>query len=133
MSKLKSRFLIAAVIIIALILAAITVSIINISVITDPYMNEQIIEKHTFKGQWPFTVEEGSIKCDNIDDNKALSFNTFDGITYALNDDAQAYSNDKNLGWQPLNTGNIEKPDVSMTDINKMGLKLCELEKTANF
>ncbi len=71
------------------------------------FCNEQLIEKQTFKGRWPFTVEEGLLKYNNVGQAKALSFNPLQGITYALNDMAKVHSNDKEFGWQMFSAENI--------------------------
>ena len=125
MSKLKSRLLIALAVITTLAIAAIVIVINNISAISDPYMNEQYIDKRTFKGEWPFTLDEGVIRCDKAGHDQAISFNSPDGITYALNDSAQMYAAKNDLGWQAISTQNISKLDAQIDDVMQLGLELC--------
>lgn len=126
MSKSKYCLLVVLAIIVTLIVAAIV--IINVDKISDPYQNERLIDKQSFKGQWPFTVEEGLLKCENIDQTKVLSFNALQGVTYSLNDVAHLYSTDKKFGWQPISTDNIQSSGTNINDVIKTGLELCEVE-----
>ncbi|KAA0913106.1 DUF2511 domain-containing protein [Psychrobacter sp. ANT_WB68] len=125
MSPFKRHLLIAVGIVIALTIAAITIIIINVGEISDPYLNERLIDKNSFEGEWPFTVEEGVIRCDIVGQDKALSFNALDGSTYALNDAAEAYSSKDTLGWQPTATSSIKSTDSNIDDVIKSGLTLC--------
>ena len=73
MSSFKRHLLIAAGIVIALTIAAITIIIINVGEISDPYLNERLIDKKSFEGEWPFTVEEGVLRCDIVGQDKRLN------------------------------------------------------------
>ena len=125
MSKLKYHLLIAAALIVALTVAAMTIIIMNIGEISDPYVNEGLIDKESFEGEWPFTVEKGVLRCDSAGQDKAVSFNTADGLIYALNDAAETYSSKNSLGWQPINTASIKSTDSNIDDVIKSGLTLC--------
>ena len=125
MSKLKYHLLIAAAIVVALTFAVMTIIIVNIGEISDPYVNERLIDKKSFDGEWPFTVEEGVIRCDIVGQDKALSFNALKGLSYALNDAAEVYSNNDGLGWKPINNASIKSTDSNIDDVIKSGLTLC--------
>ena len=125
MPSLKRHLLIAAGLAIALTVAAITIIIINVGEISDPYDNERLIDKKSFEGEWPFTVEEGVLRCDIVGQDKALSFNALDGSIYALNGAAEAYSSKGSLGWQPIPTASINSTDSNIGDFIKSGLTLC--------
>lgn len=125
MSSFKRHLLIAAGIVIALTIAAITIIIINVGEISDPYLNERLIDKKSFEGEWPFTVEEGVLRCDIVGQDKALSFNALKGEIYALNGAAEAYSNKDSLGWQPITTASIKSANRNIGDVIKSGLTLC--------
>ena len=125
MSSFKRHLLIAAALVIVLTAAAMVVIIINVGEISDPYLNERIIDKKSFEGEWPFTVDEGIIRCDIVGQDKALSFNALDRSTYALNDAAEAYSSKNSLGWQPITTASIKSTDSNIDDVIKSGLTLC--------
>ena len=125
MSSIKRHLLIAVGILIALTIAAMTVIIINVGEISDPYLNERLIDKKSFEGEWPFTVEEGVLRCDIVGQDKALSFNALNGSKYALNDAAEAYSSKGILGWQPITTASIKSTDSNIDDVIKSGLTLC--------
>lgn len=125
MSSLKRHLLIAVGIVIALTIAAMTVIIINVGEVSDPYLNERLIDKKSFEGEWPFTVKEGVLRCDVTGQDKALSFNALNGSTYALNDAAEAYSSKGSLGWQPITTASIKSTDSNIDDVIKSGLTLC--------
>ena len=99
MSKLKYHLLIAAALVVALTIAAMTIIIMNIGEISDPYVNEGLIDKESFEGEGPFTLEKGVLRCDSAGHDKAVSFNTADGLIYALNDAAETYSSKNSLGW----------------------------------
>ena len=125
MSSFKRHLLIAAALVIVLTATAMAIIIINVGEISDPYLNERIIDKKSFKGEWPFTVEEGVLRCDIVAKDKALSFNALDGSNYALNDAAEAYSSKDSLGWQPIATASIKSADSNIDDVIKSGLTLC--------
>lgn len=125
MSSFKRHLLIAAAIVVALTIATMTLIIINVGEVSDPYVNERLIDKNSFEGIWPFTVEEGVVRCDIVGQYKALSFNALKGATYALNDAAEAYSNKNILGWQSINTVSITSTDSNIDDVIKSGLSLC--------
>ena len=125
MSSFKRHLLIAAALVIALTAAAMAIIIINVGEISDPYLNERLIDKKSFEGEWPFTVEEGVLRCDIVGQDKALSFNALNGSTYALNDAAEAYSSKDSLGWQPITTSRIKSTDSNIDDVIKSGLTLC--------
>lgn len=125
MSKLKYHLLIAAALVAALTIAAMTIIIINVGEISDPYLNERLIDKKSFNGEWPFTVEEGVVRCDMVGQDKALSFNALKGLSYALNDAAAMYSNNDGLGWQPINSASIKRTNSNIDDVIKSGLTLC--------
>lgn len=125
MSSFKRHLLIAAAIVIALTISTMTIIIINVGEVSDPYVNERLIDKNSFEGIWPFTVEEGVVRCDIVGQDKALSFNALKGSTYALNDAAEAYSNKNILGWQSINTMSITSTDSHIDDVIKSGLSLC--------
>ena len=125
MSSFKRHLLIAVGLVIALTVAAITIIIINVGEVSDPYLNERLIDKKSFEGEWPFTVEEGVLRCDVTGQDKALSFNALNGSTYALNDAAEAYSSKDSLGWQPITTESIKSVDSNIDDVIKSGLSLC--------
>ena len=125
MSSFKRHLLIAAALVIALTAAAMAIIIINVGEISDPYLNERIIDKKSFVGEWPFTVDEGVIRCDIVGQDKALSFNALKGIIYALNGAAEVYSNKDVLGWQSINTADIKSTDSNIEDVIKSGLNLC--------
>lgn len=125
MPQLKSPFLIAAAIIIVLTAAAMAIIIINVGEVSDPYLNERLIDKKSFEGEWPFTVDEGIIRCDIAGQDKALSFNALKGVIYALNGAAEVYSNKDVLGWQSINTADLKSTDSNIEDVIKSGLSLC--------
>ena len=125
MPQLKSPFLIAAAIIIVLTAAAMAIIIINVGEVSDPYLNERLIDKKSFEGEWPFIVDEGIIRCDIVGQDKALSFNALKGVIYALNGAAEVYSNKDVLGWQSINTADLKSTDSNIEDVIKSGLSLC--------
>lgn len=125
MPQLKSPFLIAAAIIIVLTAAAMAIIIVNVGEVSDPYLNERLIDKKSFEGEWPFTVDEGIIRCDIVGQDKALSFNALKGVIYALNGAAEVYSNKDVLGWQSINTADLKSTDSNIEDVIKSGLSLC--------
>ena len=141
MSTLKRNLLIAAIVVITLISAALVVIISHVDSISDPYLNERLIDKATFQGQWAFTAEEGVIRCDTVDASNAISFTILNGGTYALNAPAVIYSKNKSLGWKtlspqddvwlntvnndPLESDSSKKDKVPLKDTITAGLALC--------
>ena len=125
MSQLRYHLLIAVGLVIALTVIAMTIIIINVGEISDPYLNERLIDIKSFEGEWPFTVEEGVLRCDISGQDKAVSFNALKGLTYALNSAAEVYSNKDVLGWQSINTAGIKSTDSNIDDVIKSGLSLC--------
>ena len=125
MSSFKRHLLIAAALVIVLTATALAIIIINVGEVSDPYLNERLIDKKSFEGEWPFTVKEGVLRCDVTGQDKALSFNALNGSTYALNDAAEAYSSKGSLGWQPITTASIKSTDSNIDDVIKSGLTLC--------
>lgn len=124
MSQLKYHLLIAVALVCALTIAT-TIVLININETSIPHVNERLIDKKSFKGKWPFIVEKGMIRCDRVGQNKALSFDTLQGLIYALNTTAEIYSNKGNLGWQPSNTATTKSINGNVGDVIKSGLSLC--------
>lgn len=124
MSQLKYHLLIAAAMVGTLTIAT-TIIIINVGQTSDPYLNERLIDKKSFEGIWPFTVQEGVVRCDMVAQGKAVSFNALKGLTYALNGAAEVYSNNDGLGWQSINSASIKSTNGNIDDIIKSGLSLC--------
>ncbi|KAA0915666.1 hypothetical protein [Psychrobacter sp. ANT_WB68] len=125
MSQFKYHLLIAVATVIALTVAAISIIVINVGEVSDPYLNERIIDKKSFVGEWPFTVEEGVVRCDVVGQYKAVSFNALEGLIYALNDAAEVYSSNDDLNWRSIKTASIKSTNGSIDDVIKSGLSLC--------
>ena len=125
MSQFKYHLLIAVATVIALTVAAISIIVINVGEVSDPYLNERIIDKKSFVGEWPFTVEEGVVRCDVVGQDKAVSFNALEGLIYALNDAAEVYSSNDDLNWRSIKTASIKSTNGNIDDVIKSGLSLC--------
>ena len=143
MSKLKRNLLIATLATIILCTLALIAIVTHVGSISDPYMNEQIINKNTFEGQWPFAVNDVVIRCDDIEGESLVSLITPTGITYSLNAITDLPLSNKDSKWQPLSpqsdiwinmttvvldANNAKNIKVPMSDIITAGLTLCDIK-----
>lgn len=102
---------------------------VNTSDVYSPKLNEIEINRATFVGSWPFSVEQGVVGC--ID---GAAYFISGNSTYALTGFSNAYSERKGLGWLPLKSNPnfwLENPEIpttkiSINDVNSLALILCD-------
>lgn len=80
------------------------------------------IAKATFKGDWPFTVNEAQLGCD-----PPGIVVTLDGNSYALNGTAQDMGHPKLPRRLWLDDPNFEGLKVSVSDVMNAAFKYCDL------
>lgn len=90
----------------------------------DPHTVE--IARDAFAGEWPFTVDSGTLRCEPITDELgAVTFDT-GGETYAVNGTAKSRGDGASLDdiWAASEDGDGLQKD--MTDVIDAGLALCD-------
>ena len=101
----------------------------NVSNETLSSVNEKIISKRDYGKEWPFTVDQGILKCDN----NAVIFIS-NGRTYGVNGTAksrgrnQGYSDIEDIwAFDPLfSDGGNNEVRINIGPIISDGLKLCK-------
>jgi hypothetical protein len=92
-----------------------------ISIPTEARSGQQQLSSTTFPGEWPLTVEEGTLFCEAP---SRVAFRAPDGTTYAVNGTARQ----KYPGIDPIWRPNPDLPGtkISLGDLIPMGLALCD-------
>lgn len=86
--------------------------------------NETTIKKREFKGNYPFTVDEGILRCE-FNNGVPLVYFMADGSVYAVNGSAQLASPKlpkMETIWASSTTGG----KVNISDVLDFGLSLCD-------
>lgn len=83
--------------------------------------NEILITKEAYGDEWPFTVEQGILSCENVSEVVL----TVDGVSFAINGTAKSTKK-----YQPVEKIWADNPAIpgtkkSVGDIIKSGLALC--------
>ena len=83
--------------------------------------NETLITKEAYGDEWPFTVKQGVLSCENISEVVL----TVDGVSFAINGTAKSTKK-----YQPVEKIWADNPAIpgakkSVGDIIKSGLTLC--------
>lgn len=87
-----------------------------------PTVKVGFVSRATYGDDWPFSVPSGTLACYPSGNNELVTFNTGDGIEYALNGQA------RDFGFPDLDATILPSwPDASMLgDLIAQGLALCE-------
>jgi hypothetical protein len=81
--------------------------------------NEIEILKETFEGDWPFTVESGTLGCD-----KSMIYFTTNGKTYGINGISKKTYPEPDEIW--ADNPDIPGLKISIGDVVNKGMELCE-------
>ena len=82
---------------------------------------QALIERQSFEGTWPFTVEEGALSCEG----DAVRFTPTDGRTYAVNGTAKGIMGDS-ADIEPIwADAKGPAPKKWIGDVIDYGLSLC--------
>ena len=89
-------------------------------------VTDKPVERASFTGRWPFTVDKGVIGCER---GKAVKF-VVDRKTYAVNGTATAYSKEAGFGWRDAREIWLDDPKnpggkIPISDMITAGLALC--------
>lgn len=91
-----------------------------------PPATEKPVDRASFAGQWPFTVDKGVVGCER---GKAVKF-VADRKTYAVNGTARSYSREAGFDWRDIREIWRDDPSnpgakVPAGDMIAAGLALC--------
>lgn len=91
------------------------------------YAESSEVSKGNFEGEWPLTVDGGTLDCQNEAGARLVTI-TSAGKTYALNGTARGKA--KQRGWSEVDSIWKDNPEVSGLKINigplvDFGLSLC--------